>query len=73
MSTIQNVGTAENSNIAGRDIHMHVHHHASSQSESSANIHELGKSSFRFSALSIVVCVVLYVNKVDPGEAQIIV
>jgi len=54
MSTIQNVGTAENSNIAGGDIHMHVHHHASSQSESSGNIHEFGKSSFRFSALSIV-------------------
>jgi len=59
MSTIQNVGTAENSNIAGRDIHMHVHHHASSQSESSANIHELGTSSFRFSAVTIVVCVLL--------------
>jgi len=69
MSTNLNVGSGENSNIAGRDINMHVHHHAPNQSESSGNIHELGKNAFSFRAVSMSVCVVLHINKVDTCES----
>jgi len=44
MSANLSVETAKDSNIAGRDVH--IHHYAPNQSESSGNIHELGKNAF---------------------------
>jgi len=66
MNTNINVENAENAIIAGRDVN--VYHQVSSKSGSSENFHELGKSSFRFSAVTMAVCGMI--NKVDPDESM---
>ena len=67
MNTTLNVEKAENSNIAGRDNVTNVAIHVSNPNESPANIHELGKSLYRFKAFPMVVCVLTYIRQVDRG------
>jgi len=66
MNTNINVENAENAIIAGRDVN--VYHQIPGKSGSSENFHELGKSLFRFSAVTMAVCGMI--NKVDPGESM---
>jgi len=67
MITNVNVGIAENTNIAGRDIH--IHHNSTNQSPSSEDFQELGKNSFWFGAVTMSISKLICISKVDPSES----